>query len=71
MYKHGLIETKIESNCKDGMIAMIQASKLYESIEPSLETNISDNNIMKDIIKYNMFDCNILCDILSYLRINH
>jgi hypothetical protein len=67
MYKHGLIETKMESNCKDGMIAMIEASKLYESNE----SNISENSIMKDIIKYNMFDCNVLCDILSYLRINH
>lgn len=26
---------------------------------------------MYDVIKYNEIDCKVLCEILSYLRINH
>ena len=64
MFKHGLINTKIESDCKNGMSVLINAYNEYNKID----FNIDNNNIIKDIILYNKFDCNVICDILKYLR---
>jgi hypothetical protein len=65
MYKHGLITTKLESDCTSGMTAMVNAYKCYDScIDP-------DESTMKDIAKYNKFDVSVLEDILTYLRKNH
>lgn len=66
MYNHKMISTKIESNCDSGMSAMIQAWNCYNNNE-----NVNNSKIMKDITKYNQFDCKVLWDILSYLRKNH
>ena len=66
MYNHGLISTKIESDCSSGMSAMIRAHKCYQT-----NTNPTDCEIMKDIAQYNKFDVQVLHDILSYIRKNH
>lgn len=66
MYKHGLISTKLESECSSGMSAMILAYRCYQT-----NTNPKDCGIMKDIAQYNKFDVQVLHDILSYLRKNH
>jgi hypothetical protein len=66
MKKHKLINTPIESECIDGLTAMVKAWKTYKTIN-----NPTDAPVMKDIIKYNEFDCKVLYDILEYLRKNH
>lgn len=66
MNKHGLINTKIESTCNNGMDACVKAWNIYEN-----NSDPVNSEIMKDIQVYNKFDCKVLYDILSYLRKNH
>jgi len=60
--KHKLIDTELESDCKNGLDAMVLAWNYYTD---------KDDKVMKDIIKYNEFDCKALYDILNYLRKNN
>ena len=66
MYIHGLIKTKITSNCSSGMNAMVLAWDCYKNCEDPI-----NNKTMKDIIKYNKFDCKVLYSLITYLRKNH
>lgn len=66
MRKHGMINSCIESNCSNGMTAMINAMKTYETDDDPV-----NSKIMKDIEKYNNWDCKVLWEIISYLRKNH
>jgi hypothetical protein len=66
LYDHNLINTKLESNCENGLSCMIKAWEIYQN-----EENPQNTEIMMDIIKYNKFDCKILWEILRYLRDNH
>ena len=68
MYKHGLIHTKLESECSSGMTAMVKAWNCYKDSDNS---NPSTCSVMQDIAKYNKFDVSVLEDILTYLRKNH
>ena len=67
MRKHDMISTCNESKCDNGINAMIGAWQTYQ--EHSLHPESSD--VMKEIIKYNEFDCKVLWEILSFLRKNH
>lgn len=66
MYKHGLIKTKMESECTSGMTAMINAWKCYKDF-----TDPAECDVMKDIARYNKFDVCVMEDIMTYLRKNH
>jgi hypothetical protein len=66
MRKHGMISTQNESECGNGATAMIRAWKAYSECE-----DVKNSNEMKDIIKYNEFDCKVLWEILTFLRKNH
>ncbi len=66
MKKHNMIDVCLESKCATGLTAMINAWKCYNS-----SRDISKDDVFKDIIKYNEFDCKVLWDILHYLRENH
>lgn len=66
LYSHGLIRTKIESECNNGNTAVVKAIKTYEQ-----SSNPQDSPAMKDIELYNKFDCKVLYDILTYLRKHH
>ena len=66
MYKHKLISTKIESECSNGLMASINAWKEYQTNPDPI-----NSGVMKDIKKYNEFDCKVMWDILRYLRKNH
>lgn len=66
MRKHGMITSRIESECHSGMDAMVYAWKCYNE-----NPNPATCDIMKDIEKYNRFDCTVLYEILKYLRENH
>ena len=66
MRKHGMISACMESKCSSGLSAMIGAWKTYSECE-----NPESSDIMKDIIKYNEFDCKVLWEILTFLRQNN
>ena len=66
MRKHGMITTKIDSECDNGLKAMIKAWDCYKS-----EENPDKCAVMKDIEVYNKFDCKVLWDMHTYLRENH
>ena len=63
MREHKMISSRIESNCSSGMSAMVNAWKFYRKQ--------AGPTIMKDIEKYNEFDCRVLWEILEYLRKHH
>lgn len=66
MRKHKMISANIESECNNGMTAMVNAWNCYKK-----SNNPATSDMMKDIAKYNEFDCKVLWEILSYLRENH
>ena len=67
MHKHKMINISLENNnCTSGMNAMISAWKCYNNSEDPV-----NSDTMKEIIKYNEFDCKVMQEILSYLRTNH
>jgi hypothetical protein len=65
MYNNRLISTCWDSNssCSNGLQAMYLAYKFYN--------NSANLNSMNEIIKYNMIDCKVMWEILSYLRNNY
>ncbi len=69
MHKNGLINSCWDksSSCNNGLQAMYYAYNLYKN------NNYVDenNNIMKEIIKYNIIDCKVMWEMLSYLRNNY
>ena len=69
MYKNKLINTSWDSSsiCSNGLEAMFLAYNLYKNND-FIDNN---NNIMKEIIKYNIIDCKVMWEILSYLRNNY
>ncbi len=66
MKKHGMINVDMDSDCDNGTSAMVNAWNCY-----NLHGNICEMSSMKDIVKYNEFDCKVLWEILTYLRNNH
>lgn len=66
MRKHKMISAHIESNCDNGMTAMVSAWKCYKNSEDP-----ENSDTMKDIAKYNEFDVRVLWEIITYLRENH
>ena len=63
LYNNGLISYKMDSDCKNGEDAFILAYNCYNSEEKPLESKV-----MKDIIKYNEFDCEVMYHVLSCFR---
>jgi hypothetical protein len=66
MQKHGMISTVMDSKCSSGMTAMVSAYECYNT-----EDEPSTCDVMKDIVKYNEYDCKVLWEIIRYLRNNH
>ncbi len=69
MHKNGLIETSWDKSsiCNNGLQAMYYAYNLYKN-NNYIDEN---NNIMKEIIKYNIIDCKVMYEMLLYLRNNY
>ena len=65
MRQNKMITTTLQAECSNGMIAMIKAWGCYQKYSNPLSAPI-----MKDIIRYNEYDCKVMCDILAYLRKN-
>lgn len=66
MADHGMITTKINSNCDSGMTAAIQAWECYKR-----QDDVTSCSVMRDITSYNEFDTKVLWDIHNYLVSNH
>ena len=66
MRKHGMISTEIDSQCDSGMTAMVKAWECYSESDDPVSCSV-----MKDIEKYNTFDCKVIWEILEYLRKNN
>lgn len=62
MNEHGLIDTRMESECQSGLVAAVKAWNAYKKGETS---------DLRDIARYNRFDVKALHDIIVYLRRNH
>ena len=63
MKSHKMIDTKLEAECQNGMMAMIKAWNCYKNFSKPYESPV-----MNDIAKYNEFDCKSMYDILTFLR---
>lgn len=70
MNKHKLIKTSWDTTnpCSNGLNAMLLAHKAYNDTKEPMENS---NIIMSNIVHYNMVDCKVLWEILSFLRNNH
>ena len=69
MHNNGLIDTCWDKNssCTNGLQAMFLAYNLYKNNDYVDE----NNNIMKEIIRYNIIDCQVMWEMLMYLRNNY
>ena len=69
MHNNGLIDTCWDKNssCTNGLQAMFLAYNLYKNNDYVDE----NNNIMKEIIRYNIIDCQVMWEMLTYLRNNY
>jgi len=65
MKANGMIQTTLEADCTDGAMAMIRAWQCYQKYQVPTAAPI-----MKDIIRYNQYDCKVMYDILKYFRRN-
>ena len=66
MYKHKMIQTTwTESSCLSGLDALYWAIQLYKNDN---KLNMELQHIMTDVIQYNQVDCQVLFEILNYLR---
>ena len=63
MNDHGLIDISMQSDCKDGMMAMVKGWYNYRN-----NSIPAESPIMNDISRYNEFDCEVLQKILYYMR---
>lgn len=66
MREHKMITSYNDSSCDTGMIATNKAWEYYQKADREIAFDE-----LKDIEKYNEFDCRVLSDILYYLRKNH
>jgi len=66
MNKNGLINTRLRSECTDGLTAAAKAYNAYNTYQ-----NPDSSPPIRDVEIYNRFDVEALYDILTYLRNNH
>ena len=62
MRQHGMIRSSLDTECKSGMMAAVRAWESYQS------PDAVNSEVMKDIGKYNEFDCKVLYEMLLFLR---
>lgn len=63
MRKHGFITTSMDSDCNNGLTAMIRAYEYFKK-----DVTERDDTIINDIITYNKFDCQVLWDLHRHIR---
>ena len=62
LYNAGLIPLKYDSKCTSGEVSMASAVNYYEH---------KYQEEIDDIIRYNTLDCQVIYEILTYLRKHH
>ena len=65
MKSNNMIKTNLEADCTNGAMAMIRAWQCYQKYQVPTSAPI-----MKDIARYNHYDCKVMYDIMMYLRTN-
>ena len=70
LHGHGLIETSWEDSPVDGLGAMVGAWHCDREAEAK-RTRLIDTGLMQEIQRYNEVDCQVMQEILDYLRDNH
>ena len=70
MHQNNMIDTiwDSENPCSNGLTAMVLAWKVYQK---NKQSDIHNNPVIQDIIKYNLIDCKVLWEIINFLRINN
>jgi hypothetical protein len=63
MKQNNMIKTNLEADCTNGAMAMIRAWQCYQKYQVPTSAPI-----MKDIARYNHYDCKVMYDILTCLR---
>ena len=63
MKQNNMIKTNLEADCTNGAMAMIRAWQCYQKYQVPTSAPI-----MKDIARYNHYDCKVMYDILMCLR---
>jgi len=63
LHKLGFIESSLSGGIKNGLDVMIRAKSAYNSDDKAYREQILD-----EIVKYNLFDCKVLHEIISYFR---
>lgn len=80
LLKHNLITNKMchwDDEVSNGLDAMIKAEKCYndnnndDNNNDNADNNILSNIDIQNIIKYNEIDCQMVYEIVNYLRNNH
>jgi hypothetical protein len=66
MKKHKMINVSLESNCSSGLTAMVKAWECYSTRKDPVDTKL-----MRDIVKYNEFDCKVMWEIIECFRKHH
>lgn len=66
MKKHKMIDVSLQSNCSSGLTAMVKAWECYNSSRDPVDTKL-----MRDIVKYNEFDCKVMWEIIDCFRKCH
>ncbi len=69
MYEHNMINTIWDDKNIDGKEVMIYAWSCND-ISKKTNKKISSMPLMKEIIKYNYYDCKVLNEIMNYIRKN-
>ena len=67
MYAQGLIETSWGDGPTDGMGAMVAAWRVDESVDGSGDI-LLDDPLMREVADYNRVDCQVMAEILQWLR---
>ena len=67
MHAHGWIETSWGDGPTDGMGAMVAAWRVDESMDGSGRI-LLDDPLMRDVADYNRVDCQVMAEILQWLR---
>ena len=69
MFQQGLIQSIWDTDTQDGASVMLNAVKALEDSK-RLGVPLSETDVMKDIIRYNEYDCKTLYEVVKYLREN-
>lgn len=70
LHGHGLIDTAWDAGPVDGLGAMVAAwSAARQAREQSIA--LSEVPLMREVLAYNLVDCKVMWEAISYLRKNH